>query len=119
MDDGTCRGTLELHRPSVQLVGVESEPTHFRWMNRHLRDNGIDLTAATPIQAAVAPEDGTTWFHVGAAADWYGQSIAEPPSQDQPRTGVQERLRRLCGAARRQVPRGLSRVCPLSASAPS
>jgi FkbM family methyltransferase len=75
-------------------VGVESEPTHFRWMKRHLRDNDIDLRHATLIEAAVAAEDGYTWFHVGAAADWYGQSIAEVHVESDMRI-VRNRFRRL------------------------
>jgi FkbM family methyltransferase len=76
-------------------VGVESEPTHFRWMKRHLRDNDVDLRHATLIEAAVAPEDGHTWFHVGAAADWYGQSIAEAPTEGEASVGIRRRLHRL------------------------
>ena len=61
------------------VVGVESEPTHFRWMTQHLEDNDVDLRNATLIEAAVAREDGSVWFHVGAPEDWYGQSITTPP----------------------------------------
>jgi FkbM family methyltransferase len=59
-----------------RVVGVEAEPMHFRWMRQHLEDNEIDLRRATLIEAAVAAEDGYVWFHVGEAADWYGQRIA-------------------------------------------
>jgi FkbM family methyltransferase len=58
------------------VVGVEPEPTHFRWMKQHLKDNDVDFRRATLIEAAVARDDGTVPFHVGEAADWYGQRIA-------------------------------------------
>jgi FkbM family methyltransferase len=58
------------------VVGVEAEPMHFRWMKKHLKDNDVDLRRATLIEAAVARGDGTVPFHVGDAADWYGQRIA-------------------------------------------
>jgi len=61
----------------IMLVGVESEPQHFKWMKQHLADNGIKPEEQNLIQAAVAAADGHVWFRVGAAADWYGQSIAE------------------------------------------
>jgi FkbM family methyltransferase len=77
------------------VVGVESEPTHFRWMQQHLIDNDVDLANATLIEAAVAAEDGATWFHVGSAADWYGQGIADPPNGGAVRGDRLGRLRRL------------------------
>jgi FkbM family methyltransferase len=58
------------------VVGVEAEPTHFMWMKQHLADNDVDPRHATLIEAAVARTDGSVWFHVGDAADWYGQAIA-------------------------------------------
>jgi FkbM family methyltransferase len=57
------------------VVGVEAEPTHFMWMRQHLADNDIDPRNATLIEAAVAKTDGGVLFHVGEAADWYGQAI--------------------------------------------
>jgi FkbM family methyltransferase len=57
------------------LVGVEAEPTHFRWLLQHLRDNGLDPDQHRLVRAAVAPTDGTVRFQRGDAAAWYGQSI--------------------------------------------
>jgi FkbM family methyltransferase len=59
----------------VQLVGVEAEPTHFRWLVQHLRDNGLDPERHRLVQAAVAASDGTVRFQRGDAAAWYGQAI--------------------------------------------
>src|SRR5262249_33112078 len=54
---------------------------HFRWMREHLVDNGVDLKKTKLIQAAVAATEGKVAFHVGEAADWYGQRIeSEPPA---------------------------------------
>jgi FkbM family methyltransferase len=61
----------------VMLIGVEPEPRHFAWMKQHLSDNGINRREWKLVRAATAGADGHVWFHVGAAADWYGQAIAE------------------------------------------
>jgi FkbM family methyltransferase len=61
----------------IMLVGVEPEPRHFTWMKQHLSDNGIKRRERKLVRAAAAGADGHVWFHVGAAADWYGQSVAE------------------------------------------
>jgi FkbM family methyltransferase len=58
------------------LIGVEPEPTHFKWMQQHFRDNGVDLSRSQLIEAAVAGGEGSVWFYVGRPADWYGQAIA-------------------------------------------
>jgi len=65
------------------LVGVEAEPTHFRWMKENLIENQVDLSQCRLIEAAVADRDGTIGFHVGETphggpADWYGQKIGGP-----------------------------------------
>ncbi len=56
------------------LTAVEAEPTHFRWLELHCRDNDID---ANLVQAAVAPHRGSVDFSVGQPASWYGQAIAD------------------------------------------
>lgn len=65
------------------LVAVEAEPTHFKWMKEHLRNNDVDLSCCQLLQAAVADKEGTVGFHTGTTswggpADWYGQSIGGP-----------------------------------------
>jgi len=67
---------------TLQLVGVEAEPTHFTWMQRHFSDNSIDAGSLTLIEAAVAAEDGRVRFHVGDPSAWYGQAI--DPRQPNP-----------------------------------
>jgi FkbM family methyltransferase len=61
----------------LRLIGVEAEPTHFRWLREHLRDNGIDPDAHELIEAAVDEKDGEVLFHVGKPNQWYGQAIAK------------------------------------------
>lgn len=56
------------------LIAVEAEPTHFRWLELHCRDNDVD---ASLIHAAVAPQRGTVDFGVGEPKSWYGQAIAD------------------------------------------
>lgn len=60
---------------SYRLVAVEAEPTHFEWMVQNLRDNGVVMENCRLLRAAVTGKDGTVGFHVGDAADSYGQSI--------------------------------------------
>ncbi len=66
------------------LVGVEAEPTHFEWMERHLQDNGIDRSRCHLIRAAVTTHDGTVSFHVGDPYNWYGQGIEDHPHDSAP-----------------------------------
>ena len=64
-----------------KLVGVEAEPTHFRWMRQHFADNGLDSRQHSLIQAAVADYNGSTWFRVGSPYEWYGQQVTQPPQK--------------------------------------
>jgi FkbM family methyltransferase len=65
-------------RPPVltRLIGVEAEPTHYRWALRHLRDNYIASQMVELIRAAVGPADGRATFYTGSADAWYGQALA-------------------------------------------
>lgn len=62
-------------------------------MTQHLEDNQVDMRYATLLEAAVAAEDGAVWFEVGAAADWYGQQVVDPPATSDRRG--REMVRRL------------------------
>lgn len=57
------------------LIGVEAEPTHFRWMREHLERNRIEDTALHLFEAAVAGAPGRVVFQVGDAVAEYGQAI--------------------------------------------
>jgi FkbM family methyltransferase len=65
----------QLHSMPCRLVGVEAEPTHFRWMLEHFRDNDLDPAGHNLIEAAASGRSGRTWFYCGKPASWYGQSI--------------------------------------------
>jgi FkbM family methyltransferase len=95
-----AHGALPYH-----VVGVEAEPTHFRWMKQHLADNDVDPRRATLIEAAVAEADGSVWFHVGDAADWYGQGIA--PGREASTPGASRAVESVRAVSVRTV------LCPL------
>jgi FkbM family methyltransferase len=61
-------------RSRCRLVAVEAEPTHFKWLKQHCRDNDVQ---ARLIRAAVTEDGRSVDFAVGDAADWYGQAIAD------------------------------------------
>jgi FkbM family methyltransferase len=58
-----------------RLVGVEAEPQHFAWMQRHMSENGFDPLQYTLVEAAATGRPGFVLFAVGDAQRWYGQSI--------------------------------------------
>ncbi len=61
---------------SVELLGVEADPTHFSWMREHFADNGLDPDAHTLLNAAAAGRAGTVSFPVIDNPDEdYGSSI--------------------------------------------
>ena len=60
----------------VRLVGIEADPTHFRWMREHLGYNGVALADCELIQAAVTADGQKVKFYSGDADAWYGQAIA-------------------------------------------
>jgi len=59
------------------LIGVEAEPTCFRWMQEHFRDNGIDPAGHQLFEAAIIDRDGKTKFQVGFP-DGFGGFIVSP-----------------------------------------
>jgi FkbM family methyltransferase len=73
------------------LVGVEAEPTHFRWLAQHFRDNGIDPRDHVLIRSAVSALDGSVRFRQGDPAAWYGQGI-EPEDPAARASGPVSRL---------------------------
>jgi FkbM family methyltransferase len=67
---------------SYRLVAVEAEPTHFAWLRRHTRDNGLRRWSRRGscrlIHAAVSGSEGEDDFYVGDPAGWYGQALVRP-----------------------------------------
>lgn len=57
---------LQLVNPlPALLVGVEAEPEYCRWIEQHMRDNGIAPDDHVIIQAAVGPNNQVVLFPVG------------------------------------------------------
>jgi FkbM family methyltransferase len=63
-----------------RLIGVEAEPSHFKWMLEHFTDNGIEPGAHKLIEAAASGQNGRAWFYVGKPDAWYGQSLIQDPA---------------------------------------
>lgn len=59
------------------LVGVEAEPTHYKWLFQNLRDNDIDPRKHLMINAAVSARSEPVYFWTGDPDAWYGQAIAD------------------------------------------
>lgn len=88
-------GVRAYGRSTYQLVAVEAEPTHFEWLRRHCRDNGIRRRSrfgrVQLIEAAVTRDGKPVDFATGEPAAWYGQAIADgtwSPKQVQRVPGV-------------------------------
>lgn len=64
------------------LIGVEAEPTHFRWMKMHLNDNSINPRSCKLINASVSDKDGKEWFEIGLPDQRYGQAIVKVNDED-------------------------------------
>ncbi len=84
----------------VDLVGVEMVPQHFRWMEQHFRNNGIDPARHRLIHAAVSDYEGRAVFrHEFEAGLDFGQQISDrlPGSNgrdvERPRSAVGETVR--------------------------
>ena len=63
------------------IIGVEAEPTHFKWMQQHISDNHIDEQSFCLIDAAVDVDDGEVWFEQGAPRNWWGQHVKRHSSE--------------------------------------
>lgn len=89
----------QLGLSSYRLLAVEAEPQHYRWLQQHLTDNGVDLSRVATVNAAVAPEDGVGTFEVGNARGYYGQALLGVKTGLHAR--VASRFRRSLGRRRR------------------
>lgn len=92
------RAAAALRQRGIQkchLVAVEGEPLHFKWLQQHFRENGLDPVEHTLVQAVVSDRPGSTLFYIGMpkggadrADQWYGQAIAG--SYEKPRSKAQQ-----------------------------
>jgi len=75
---------IRRYRPELKylLVAVEAEPTHFRWLKRHTRANGLlrgsRAGSCRLVEAAVSRASGRDSFYVGDPSAWYGQAVVRP-----------------------------------------
>ena len=60
-----------------KLTAVEGEPTTFKWMDIHFKDNNIDPTKHQLIEAVVSDKDGSVLFEVGFPQG-YGSFVVSP-----------------------------------------
>lgn len=59
-----------------QLIGVEAEPTRYKWMHEHFRTNQLDPLKHHLIQGAVhARGPSRVWFSTGDPSRTYGAAI--------------------------------------------
>jgi FkbM family methyltransferase len=87
---------IRQYRPELRyrLIGLEAEPSHYRWMKQHARNNGLRRWSRAGscklIEAAVSREAGRERFYFGNAMDWYGQALVRPENEgaDTPVTEV-------------------------------
>jgi len=63
------------------LIGVEAEYNHFKMMNQHFVDNGLDPSEHNLTQAAVTKNDTTVNFFQGSSSEWWGQAISTPKAK--------------------------------------
>lgn len=66
-------------RPDLKcrFIGIEADPTHYKWMRKHFLDNGLEPDAHRLISGAVDDKDGQdTFLCTDDPAAWYGQHLA-------------------------------------------
>jgi FkbM family methyltransferase len=78
---------IRRYRPELKyrFVAVEAEPTHFRWLRQHTRDNGLRRWSRAGscklIEAAVSRRGGREEFFFGDPQGWYGQALVRPENE--------------------------------------
>jgi len=70
-----------------QVVCVEAEPQHAKWINLHFQNNHVPVENYKIIEAAISDEDGQAdffvqwpgWSREKSSKEWYGQALAKAP----------------------------------------
>lgn len=70
-----------------QIVCVEAEPDHARWIDLHFKKNQVPVENYKIIEAAISDEDGQAdffvqwpgWSRERSSKEWYGQALAKAP----------------------------------------
>jgi len=67
-------------RPDITVfpIMVEAEPTHYRWLREHMRNNGV--TEYRVFNNLVSSSRTYYLFQTGKPGGWYGQSIMHRPT---------------------------------------
>lgn len=61
----------------IRLIGIEADPTHYKWMHKHFLDNGLNPDGHRLIFGAVDDKDGEdTFLCSDDPSAWYGQHVA-------------------------------------------
>jgi hypothetical protein len=63
---GACLALRKLNPMPYKLVAVEPIPQNMEWIQRHMRDNGIDPDEQWLIQAAIGGNSEPAFFPIGA-----------------------------------------------------
>lgn len=87
---------LREYRPELKhrFIAVEAEPTHYRYLKQHTRNNGLRRWSRAGscklIEAAVSRQAGRDRFFFGDPMEWYGQALVRPENEtaDAPVTEV-------------------------------
>lgn len=74
-------------------VAIEGEPSHFRWLCEHCRDNGLNPADLDLVWGAVAPQPGFAPFLVGRASAYYGHAVTKQASNPFPDARQRRRLK--------------------------
>jgi FkbM family methyltransferase len=77
-----CAARTRRHDLKLRLIGVEAQADHFRWMDKHLRDNDLDPADHKLIEGAVALTSGSTFLLDGPdPTGFWGQHMTNNPSE--------------------------------------
>ena len=62
-------------RIPYRLIAVEAEPIHFRMLQDHFRNNGLDIEEHLVIWGAATRRGANALFTAGHSNEWYGQAV--------------------------------------------
>jgi len=96
-----------MNKPLGTLIACEAEPTHYKWMQEHFRDNKLNPEHHKLVWGIVSDQAGSLPFYVGKSDSWYGQSIAQnviehgSPASENP---LKKLIKKILGRSRHVLP---------------
>ena len=75
----SAASACRLRRPELKcyFIGIEADPTHYKWMRKHFVDNGLDPDSHRLIYGGIDATDGEeTFLCTDEPSGWYGQHLA-------------------------------------------